>query len=131
LLFGTSLTDYVFSHQRSIASGGGPQPPLIVTKCIEFIESRALKQPGIYRISAKHSALQILAHAIEKNEESFQFDPERDEPAAVAGLLKLYLRQLPEPVLPIPWEERIKYTHEREEHIRKGFPNIKGRIRRA
>ncbi|KDN48220.1 RhoGAP-domain-containing protein [Tilletiaria anomala UBC 951] len=129
LLFGTSLTDYAFSHNRG--AGSAPQPPLVVTKCIQFLEGHAMKHPGIYRISAKHSALQNLAHAIERNEADFQFDPARDEPAAVAGLLKLYLRQLPEPVLPIPWEERIKYTHERDEHVQAGFPMLKSRIRRA
>ncbi len=133
LLFGTSLTDYAFSHARTsgTASAGGPRPPLIVSKCIDFVERHALQHPGIYRISAKHTVLQDLAHAIEKDEARFQFDPERDEPAVVAGILKLYLRQMPEPVLPIPWDERIKWTHEREERIKKGFTDLKGRIRRA
>ena len=48
----------------------------------------------------------------------------------MAGVFKDYLRQLPEPVLAIPWAERIKYTHEREEHIRTGFALLKGKIRR-
>lgn len=129
LIFGVNLTDYAFSHGTS-GSGATPAPPLIVTKCVNFIETRALQQPGIYRISAKHSAIQALAHALEKDEARFQFDPSRDEPAAVAGVLKMHLRQLPDPVMAIPFEERIRYTHERDEHMRTGFATLKGRIRR-
>lgn len=134
LIFGVSLIDYAFTRaQQSAPTLGGPtkvQPPLIVRKCIQFIEERALDHQGIYRISAKHTAIQNLAHALEKDEERFQFRPEADEPATVAGVLKLYLRQLPEPVMPIPWEERIRHTQERDEQIQTGFANLKGRIRR-
>lgn len=128
LIFGTPLTDYPLTVPYRL--NDTVAPPLIVTKCIDFIEKHAIDLPGIYRISAKQSSVKQLALAIEKDELGFQFDPARDEPAAVAGVFKDYLRQLPEPVLAIPWAERIKYTHEREEHIRNGFAILKGKIRR-
>lgn len=133
LIFGVSLVDYAFSRAQQGAPQLGPartEAPLIVRKCITFIEERALDQPGIYRTSAKHTAIKNLAHALERDEERFDFGATDEEPATVAGLLKLYLRQLPEPVMPMPWEERVKYTHERQEHIQTGFAALKGRIRR-
>ncbi|KAJ1030072.1 hypothetical protein NDA16_000985 [Ustilago loliicola] len=128
LIFGTPLADYPLTVPYRLSDTVAP--PLIVTKCIEFIEKHAIDLPGIYRISAKQSSVKQLALAIEKDELGFQFDPAKDEPAAVAGVFKDYLRQLPEPVLAIPWAERIKYTHERDEHIRNGFAVLKGKIRR-
>ncbi|KAN0063053.1 hypothetical protein ACQY0O_004216 [Thecaphora frezii] len=128
LIFGTPLTDYPLTVPYRLSDTVAP--PLIVTKCIAFIETYALDQEGIYRTSAKQSSVKALALAIEKDELGFQFDPEKDEASAVAGVFKDYLRQLPEPVLNIPWAERIKYTHEREEHIRTGFAKLKGRLRR-
>ncbi|PWN44996.1 RhoGAP-domain-containing protein [Ceraceosorus guamensis] len=132
LIFGTSLIDYAFSRAQHSAPVLGParvEPPLVVTKCIDFVEAHALEQPGIYRTSAKHTTVQNLAHAVEKDEERFQFGPDT-EPSAVAGLLKLYLRQLPEPVMPMPWEERVRHTHERQQAVGNGFASLKGRIRR-
>ncbi|SJX60697.1 uncharacterized protein SRS1_11925 [Sporisorium reilianum f. sp. reilianum] len=128
LIFGTPLVDYPLTVPYRLSDTIAP--PLIVTKCIDFIETHAINLAGIYRISAKQSSVKQLALAIEKDELGFQFDPAKDEPAAVAGVFKDYLRQLPEPVLAIPWAERIKYTHEREEHIRTGFAVLKGKIRR-
>lgn len=140
LIFGTGLVDYAFSHgvhnvPSTVTDKGqllpSVRPPLIVSKCIDFIEQpRCVQTPGIYRLSAKHSRVQALTSLIEQDESSFLFDNEREDPILVASVLKLYLRQLPEPVLPMKWEERIKYTHEREEHIRTGFANFKSRIRR-
>ncbi len=120
LIFGTPLTDYPLTVPYRLSDTTAP--PLIVTKCIEFIEKHAIDLPGIYRTSARQSSVKQLALAIEKDELGFQFDPEKDEPPAVAGVFKDYLRQLPEPVLAIPWAERIKYTRERDEHIRTGLP---------
>ncbi|PWZ01366.1 hypothetical protein BCV70DRAFT_198795 [Testicularia cyperi] len=128
LIFGTPLTDYPLTVPYRLSDTVAP--PLVVTKSIEFIETHAIDFPGIYRTSAKQSSVKQLALAIEKDELGFQFDPAKDEPAAVAGVFKDYLRQLPEPVLAIPWADRIKYTHEREEHIGTGFAILKGKIRR-
>lgn len=140
LIFGTGLVDYAFSHgdhnvPSTVTDKGqivpSVRPPLIVTKCIDFIEQpRCVQTPGIYRLSAKHSRVQALTSMIEQDESSFLFDTDREDPIIVASVLKLYLRQLPEPVMAMKWEERIKYTHEREEHIRTGFANFKSRIRR-
>ncbi|WFD05076.1 hypothetical protein MVES1_000402 [Malassezia vespertilionis] len=140
LIFGTSLVDYAFSHGDATAPSTmteqglimtNVRPPMIVSKCIQFMEQpRSLQTAGIYRVNAKLAHIQKLTSAIEQNESVFQFDMKHEDPAAVAGILKLYLRQLPEAVMPMRVEERVKYTHEREEHIRNGFAMFKSRIRR-
>lgn len=133
LLFGISLLDYDFARNQRRPPLLGPapvEPPLIVSKCISFIEEHALDTPGIYRTSAKHTAVQQLCAAFEKDEQRFQFDPEQDDHAAVAGVLKQWLRELPQSVMPMPWEERLKLTHSVDEQLSNGFSALKGRIRR-
>lgn len=133
LLFGVSLVDYDFARSQRGAPHLGPapvDPPLIVSKCISYIEEHALDHPGIYRISAKHTAVQQLAADFERDEVRFTFDPSHDEPAAVAGVLKQWLRELPQPVMAMPWEERLKLTHSLDEQLANGFAALKSRIRR-
>lgn len=140
LIFGTGLVDYAFSHgdqnlpsQMTESGHIAPavRPPLILTKCIQFMEQpRCMQYPGIYRLSAKYSRVQEITSMIEQDESSFQFDADREDPTLVASVLKQYLRALPEPVMALRWEERMRYTHDREEHIRNGFANFKSRIRR-
>ena len=140
LIFGTGLVDYAFSHgdyntPSTMTENGlilpNVRPPLIVSKCIEFLEQpRCIRTPGLYRVSAKHSRIQELTSIIEQDETSFQFDADREDPILVSSILKLYLRQLPEAVMPMKWDERVRYTHEREEHIKNGFTTFKSRIRR-
>ncbi|PWN24474.1 RhoGAP-domain-containing protein [Jaminaea rosea] len=134
LLFGISLVDYDFARsQRRSPQLPGPtiaEPPLIVSKCVAFIEEHGMDQQGIYRTSAKHTAVQQLVADFERDEARFEFDPKRDEPAAAAGVLKQWLRELPTPVMAMPWEERLKLTHSLEEQLANGFATLKGRIRR-
>ena len=83
LIFGTGLVDYAFSHgdyntPSTMTENGlilpNVRPPLIVSKCIEFLEQpRCIRTPGLYRVSAKHSRIQELTSIIEQDETSFQF----------------------------------------------------------
>ncbi len=49
---------------------------------------------------------------ITTDETAFQFR-EKDDLFAIAGILKQYCRQLPEPIFPFPLVERIKHTKDR------------------
>ncbi len=53
-----------------------------------------------------------LQHTIEKDEAAFDFAKRnpRDDIYAVASLLKLYLRELPEPLFKFPLQDRIQHT---------------------
>ncbi|GJE85925.1 RhoGAP-domain-containing protein [Phanerochaete sordida] len=125
LIFGVTLVDYATS--KGLADG---EVPKIVRQCIDEIESRGLDAEGIYRVSGRHAAVQELQHKIERDEEAFQFNPAVDDVYAVSSLLKLYLRELPEPVFKFSLQERQQHTEEIAGHISSNFRLLRSKIRR-
>ncbi|EAU92860.2 hypothetical protein CC1G_03647 [Coprinopsis cinerea okayama7 len=124
LIFGFSLVDY------ATAKGLGEREiPKIVRLCIEEIDRRGLDSEGIYRVSGRHAVVQALQHDIEKDESEFQFTP-KDDIYAVASLLKLYLRELPEPLFKFSWQDRVQHTLDRAEHVANNFMLLRSKIRR-
>lgn len=49
---------------------------------------------------------------IERDEDSFQFTTE-DDVFSIGVILKRYLRELPEPLFPLPHAERVKHSENR------------------
>ncbi|KAB7505049.1 Active breakpoint cluster region-related protein, partial [Armadillidium nasatum] len=87
-LFGASISQVCRREKRSV--------PFIVTRCVREVERRGLNEVGIYRVSG-------LASDINKLKKSFESNPYEAEQLvkevdihSVTGLLKLYLRELPE-----------------------------------
>ncbi|KAG6885717.1 hypothetical protein C0993_010890 [Termitomyces sp. T159_Od127] len=124
LIFGLSLVDYATS--KGLQEG---EIPKIVRICIQEIDRRGLDSEGIYRVSGRHAIVQTMQHNIEKDEERFEFS-HRDDVYAVSSLLKLYLRELPEPVFKFPLQERIQHTEDRADHIASNFMLLRSKIRR-
>ncbi|EGG03813.1 uncharacterized protein MELLADRAFT_28385, partial [Melampsora larici-populina 98AG31] len=104
--------------------------PLLVRICIDEIEHRGIKLEGIYRVSGKMQNVTQLVHEIEKDEDAFRFDPERHDPYTIAGVLKLYLRQLPTPLFNFPLQERVIFSKNLEEHLQNGFSVLSKKIRK-
>ncbi|GAA5885964.1 hypothetical protein JCM16303_003044 [Sporobolomyces ruberrimus] len=104
LLFGVGLQDYCTNHP-------GLTVPLIVQRCIAKVEESGLDFEGIYRVPGKLATIQQYVHRMEKEEETFQFG-ETDDVSAVAGVLKLYLRQLPIPLFPFTTADRKSFAAE-------------------
>ncbi|RWS27370.1 minor histocompatibility protein HA-1-like protein [Leptotrombidium deliense] len=73
------------------------QIPAIVVKCVSAIEKQGKSVKGIYRISGVKSSVEKLCQSFE-NEADF-VDLCNVPPNVIANVLKLYLRQLPEPLL--------------------------------
>ncbi|XP_062600737.1 uncharacterized protein LOC134262375 isoform X2 [Saccostrea cucullata] len=71
--------------------------PCIVTKCLTEIEKRGILIKGIYRMSGVKSKVEALCSRFEKDPDSVNLDDEH--PNVISNVLKLYLRQLPEPLL--------------------------------
>jgi hypothetical protein len=92
--FGVSL-DEVISRENATL-------PLIVAQCVIAVDQFGINTEGIYRVSGSVSTLAKL-------KELFDFDPEHidfrtptgffGDIHAVAGILKQYLRELPDPLL--------------------------------
>lgn len=124
LIFGFSLVDYATA--KGLPEGAVPK---IIRICIDEIDNRGLESEGIYRVSGRHAVVQSLQHEIERDESAFQFSI-KDDIYAVASLLKLYLRELPEPVFRFSLQDRIQHTEDREEHLSNNFMLLRSKIRR-
>ncbi|XP_039567862.1 rho GTPase-activating protein 25 [Passer montanus] len=73
--------------------------PLVVQKSAEFILEHGVAEEGIFRLPGQDSLVRQLRDAFDAGERpSFHRDTDVH---TVASLLKLYLRELPEPV--VPW----------------------------
>ncbi|EJU00982.1 RhoGAP-domain-containing protein [Dacryopinax primogenitus] len=125
LMFGVSLVDYATA--RSLADGEAPD---LIMKCIEEVEERGLDSEGIYRVSGRHATVQELMRKIERNEDEFRFNPLLDDIYTICSLLKLYLRELPEPVFRFSLPDRLQYSDKREEHVSNNFLVLKSKLRR-
>ena len=91
----------VFGFQLNVTSRNeNASVPLIVRKCVEEIEKRGLTSQGLYRISGNarrkkqlHAQFDEDSTAVDLSEESY---PDIN---VIAGILKDYLRELPEPLI--------------------------------
>lgn len=126
LIFGVSLTDYDFARGEG---GDHGRPPLIVEKCIARIDAFGLETEGIYRISGRVATVRDMVQEIERTETHFQFKPTYDV-HSIAGVLKQYLRELPDPLFPLPLAERVKMTADRQSYLDDKFAVIRSRLRR-
>ncbi|CAH1232843.1 ABR [Branchiostoma lanceolatum] len=72
--------------------------PQIVDLCTQEVEKRGVEELGIYRISAVSSDVQKLKKAFETGSKDLHHMLQETDINAVAGVLKLYFRELPEPL---------------------------------
>nr|XP_046266947.1 active breakpoint cluster region-related protein isoform X1 [Scatophagus argus] len=73
--------------------------PYIVRQCIEEVEKRGIDEVGIYRISGVATDIQALKTAFDANTKDILVMLSDMDINAIAGTLKLYFRELPEPLL--------------------------------
>ncbi|XP_045895506.1 active breakpoint cluster region-related protein isoform X1 [Micropterus dolomieu] len=73
--------------------------PYIVRQCIEEVEKRGIDEVGIYRISGVATDIQALKIAFDTNTKDILMMLSDMDINAIAGTLKLYFRELPEPLL--------------------------------
>eukprot|EP00049_Salpingoeca_infusionum_P027596 m.33332 g.33332 ORF g.33332 m.33332 type:complete len:618 (+) comp9607_c1_seq2:199-2052(+) len=82
--------------QRELDIAIVPNVPNVVVKCIERV-SQSLEEPGIYRISGNAAEIQAVVGKVNEDVRSLNTHYFADVHAAT-GLLKLYFRELSEPV---------------------------------
>ncbi|XP_050934705.1 rho GTPase-activating protein 24-like [Lates calcarifer] len=93
-VFGQRLEETVLYERRY----GVRLVPLVVEQCVTFIRERGLHEVGLFRQPGQTSLVKELQEAFDAGERP-SFDSSTDV-HTVASLLKLYLRQLPEPLVP-------------------------------
>jgi hypothetical protein len=73
---------------------------VFVETCIEFLQSKGLENlQGVFRLCGSKTDIENLRD--QANQDIMQFAiPEEQEPHSVAGVLKQYLRELPDPLVP-------------------------------
>ncbi|XP_076880339.1 rho GTPase-activating protein 45 isoform X2 [Brachyhypopomus gauderio] len=91
-----------FTQALAISSDG---IPFIVKKCICEIERRALRMKGIYRVNGVKTRVEKLCQAFENGKELVELS--QSSPHDISNVLKLYLRQLPEPIIPFRLYNRL------------------------
>jgi hypothetical protein len=102
ILFGSNLNEYCQEHNRTV--------PLIVTKCIKQVEVLGgLEKEGIYRISGRQTSVDQLKSEFEKNEQVLELDSKFDV-FTIASVLKIYLRELKQPLFNLTMQERIEHS---------------------
>ncbi|XP_047186581.1 rho GTPase-activating protein 24 isoform X2 [Scophthalmus maximus] len=92
-VFGQRLEETVLYERRY----GVRLVPLVVEQCATFIRERGLHEVGLFRQPGQASLVKELQDAFDSGERP-SFDS--TDVHTVASLLKLYLRQLPEPLVP-------------------------------
>ncbi|KAF4085423.1 hypothetical protein AMELA_G00118170 [Ameiurus melas] len=93
-IFGQGLEDTVQYEKKF----GVRLAPLLVEQCVNFIREQGLDEEGLFRMPGQANLVKELQDAFDCGEKP-QFDSNTDV-HTVASLLKLYLRELPEPVIP-------------------------------
>ncbi|XP_015232567.1 PREDICTED: rho GTPase-activating protein 17-like isoform X1 [Cyprinodon variegatus] len=87
--FGTALDDHLKRSGREIA--------LPIEACVMMLLETGMKEEGLFRIAAGASKLKKLKAALDCS--TSQLEEFYSDPHAVAGALKSYLRELPEPLM--------------------------------
>eukprot|EP01118_Nematostelium_gracile_P011961 TRINITY_DN4314_c0_g2_i1.p1 TRINITY_DN4314_c0_g2~~TRINITY_DN4314_c0_g2_i1.p1 ORF type:complete len:766 (-),score=242.13 TRINITY_DN4314_c0_g2_i1:1027-3177(-) len=79
--------------------------PEVIDQCAKYIQEKALDTVGIFRLSGSAVSINEYKKAINRGEK-IDLSKESD-PHAVSGLLKLYFRELPEPILTFQYYDQF------------------------
>ncbi|XP_033644086.1 rho GTPase-activating protein 24-like isoform X2 [Asterias rubens] len=110
-IFGQSLLDTITNESTTSTK----QIPSIVEQCVEQLRERGLQEEGIFRLPGRVSLIKELQERFDCGEKP-DFTAMNTDIHTVASLLKLYLRLLPEPL--IPWQHYKSFYDGIKLHIR-------------
>lgn len=98
-LFGGSLEEYLEITQEDV--------PLIIRSCIRAIQLRGMHYTGIFRVSGSQVEINKFKEIFERGEDPFVQLADPVDINSVAGVLKLYLRELREPLFPLIYFKKL------------------------
>lgn len=89
--FGTCLTDHLDSSNREIS--------YIIELCVCCLVENGLNEEGLLRVGCASTKLRRMKHALEAQYVKTPLPLDYQDPHVIGSILKLYLRELPEPLL--------------------------------
>lgn len=98
-LFGGSLEEYLEATNEEI--------PLIIRSCIRIINLFGLHHQGIFRVSGSQVEINNFRETFERGEDPLADVSDASDINSVGGVLKLYLRELREPLFPIFYFDQL------------------------
>ncbi|KAG7493125.1 rho GTPase-activating 9 isoform X1 [Solea senegalensis] len=93
--------------------------PRFVRLCTEAVESRGLETDGIYRVSGNLAVIQKLRYLVNHEEKLNLGDGEWEDIHVITGALKLFFRELPEPLVPYGFFTDIVETAKMSDYMDK------------
>jgi hypothetical protein len=93
--FDCDLTTLMTNKKQTI----GHEIPDILAQCISFVEATGLTTEGIYRKSGSAADIEVRKEKYNRGRVNSVVRDAESDPHAIAGLLKLWLRTLPQPLL--------------------------------
>lgn len=97
-VFGMEL-EQLLIKERITGMNSSPHIPLIIYKCIDYLFPEYEKEEGLFRISGNIEDMLNHKAAIDKGGQiSFEGEGNCHN---ISGLLKLYIRELPQPLVPL------------------------------
>ncbi|XP_009882148.1 PREDICTED: rho GTPase-activating protein 27-like [Charadrius vociferus] len=94
--------------------------PRFVLQCIQTVERRGLDIDGLYRVSGNLATIQKLRYKVEHDEHLDLDDGRWEDIHVVTGALKLFFRELPEPLVPFSHFDKFIAAIKMQDPTRKG-----------
>ncbi|XP_033926160.1 rho GTPase-activating protein 27 isoform X5 [Melopsittacus undulatus] len=95
--------------------------PRFVLQCIQTVERRGLDIDGLYRVSGNLATIQKLRYKVEHDEQLDLDDGRWEDIHVVTGALKLFLRELPEPLVPFSHFEQFIAAIKMQDPVRRSW----------
>jgi SLIT-ROBO Rho GTPase activating protein len=94
-LFGGSLEEYLEDSNQDI--------PTILKSCVRVVNLYGLHHQGLFRVSGSQVEIMNMREAFERGDDPLADMADASDINSVAGVLKLYFRELREPLFPIQY----------------------------
>ena len=101
-------------RELALRTGNLPLPP-VIERVLEEIESRGLNEQGIYRISGTRNAMESLQRMLD-TQPIHQISLAHIDIHVLTSAVKLWLRELPEPVVPFAYYDALIETERIIQH---------------
>ena len=109
-LFGVPLADIMAKQREMLASDGSARNhdvPLFLDMIIAHLREKALDEEGLFRISGSTESVINLRYRLESG---VQINFDREDIHTLTAVIKMFLRELPEPLVPQELNSFINMT---------------------